>query len=184
MQKTTKEELRKNLLSKMKSVAVEERLEWDEAVRKNIGNLESWVQSKHPCVYMSLPEEVDTKTLMDNWAREKTYSVLKWAGDSFIPVHFTGWENVAKNKWGVFEPATIQKTPLPEIDCVLVPGVAFSKTGKRLGRGMGFYDRFLKKIHAPKIGLAFEMQLTEDIPTDEWDQEVDFVVTEKGIYRR
>ncbi|MBC7712343.1 MAG: 5-formyltetrahydrofolate cyclo-ligase [Rhizobacter sp.] len=67
-------------------------------------------------------------------------------------------------------------------DVLLIPGLGFSKDGKRLGRGKGFYDRYLEHSSAVKIGIAFEMQIEKDIPTDDHDIKMDFVVTDKDIY--
>ena len=65
---------------------------------------------------------------------------------------------------------------------ILVPGLAFSKDGYRVGYGGGFYDRLLfKKTHLASIGLCFEAQLAADIPTNEFDMKVDYIITEKGV---
>lgn len=62
------------------------------------------------------------------------------------------------------------------LDLVLVPGLAFSVKGERLGRGGGYYDRFLAKVSAPTIGLAFSVQRVEVIPTEPFDQCMDQVI--------
>lgn len=79
--------------------------------------------------------------------------------------------------------------PAPEAelvtpDILLVPGLGFTKDGKRLGRGKGFYDKFLQKSTAVKIGIAFEMQILETISTEAHDELMDFVVTDKCIYKK
>lgn len=61
----------------------------------------------------------------------------------------------------------------------LVPGVGFSEQGQRLGRGKGFYDRFLETHEGIKIGLAWSGQIKEDIPVESHDCHMDFIVTEK-----
>lgn len=70
----------------------------------------------------------------------------------------------------------------PEI--VLVPGLGFDTFGRRLGRGRGFYDRYLEKNTVVKIGLAFEMQMQKEIPCEDHDVLMDFIVTEKNIYKK
>ena len=67
------------------------------------------------------------------------------------------------------------------LDCVLVPGAAFSRTGARLGLGAGFYDRFLseKAPQAQRIAVAFSCQLMEDIPVEAHDVKMQWIVTEK-----
>lgn len=73
-------------------------------------------------------------------------------------------------------------------DVLLVPGLAFSKKGKRLGRGKGFYDKYLENHKTIKIGLCFEVQLEEnlrrEIPSEVFDIEMDYIVTELGIYKK
>jgi len=71
-----------------------------------------------------------------------------------------------------------------EIAAILVPGIGFSTTGDRLGRGAGFYDRFLRNHpEALRIGIAFEEQMTDKIPTDPWDEKVDVILTDSGLHR-
>ena len=76
--------------------------------------------------------------------------------------------------------ADLQKIIEPnQIDCVIVPGVAFDKNCNRIGMGGGFYDRFLKLTHAKKIALAFDFQITENLPTENFDVAVDMIITER-----
>lgn len=70
-----------------------------------------------------------------------------------------------------------------DFDLLLVPGVAFDRSGFRLGRGLGFYDRVLMGTSALKVGLIFEEAFFEELPRDPWDQAVDFVITEVGVYQ-
>lgn len=65
---------------------------------------------------------------------------------------------------------------------LLVPGLAFNLFGERLGRGKGFYDRYLEKFVGVKIGICFESQLVKEIPTEVHDQRCDWLITEKNIY--
>ena len=74
---------------------------------------------------------------------------------------------------------------LPEVapEIIIVPGLGFDSAGRRLGRGKGFYDRYLSDHPAIKIGLAFEVQMTKEIPTEPHDVRMDFVVTDQRIYK-
>lgn len=67
-------------------------------------------------------------------------------------------------------------------DMILVPGLGFSKEGHRLGRGKGFYDRFLKNFEGLTVGVAFDEQIEADIPHEDHDVPVQYVVSESGIY--
>lgn len=76
-----------------------------------------------------------------------------------------------------------EKGELVTPDVILVPGLGFSSSGERLGRGKGFYDKYLEGSKALKIGIAFEVQIEESIPTDSHDIKMDFVVTDQKIYK-
>ena len=69
---------------------------------------------------------------------------------------------------------------LPHV--LIIPGVAFTKSGGRLGRGKGFYDRYLEKFPGIKIGLCFNEQLRESIPLENHDIAMDYVVSENGVF--
>ena len=71
-----------------------------------------------------------------------------------------------------------------EIGLILVPGLAFTRDGRRLGRGGGFYDRYLAGLSAPtvKLGVCFHGQLRETLPEEAHDQRVDAVATERGLF--
>lgn len=88
------------------------------------------------------------------------------------------FKDLKENKWGVLEPDEIhpqkQKT-----DLILVPLLAADKDFNRLGYGKGFYDRFLKKENAVKIGLLFDGFLVDQIPVENFDEKLDILITEK-----
>lgn len=92
--------------------------------------------------------------------------------------------------WGILEPPTQRwgepgKEILPDqLDCVMVPGVAFDRNGGRLGNGAGYYDRLLKTVRADAvlIGVCFESQLVEQVVMEADDVTMDVVITEKSLY--
>ena len=93
------------------------------------------------------------------------------------PVFFKGTTNMFPNEYGIMEPVGPKYPLLDKIELVIVPGLAFDVKGHRLGRGLGFYDRFLTKIpNAYTIGIAFEEQVFETIPYDENDVLVDELI--------
>ena len=66
-------------------------------------------------------------------------------------------------------------------DIIIVPAIAFDRTGNRLGRGGGFYDAYLRNFDGPKVGICKELQLVDELPIEEHDVKVDFVITEKMV---
>jgi len=86
-------------------------------------------------------------------------------------------DNLVENNLKFKEPCE-KKYSDSSIDLVIVPGVAFDRTGNRLGRGGGYYDKFLAGANATKIGLAFSSQIVDDVPVEAHDVPVDYVITE------
>ena len=87
---------------------------------------------------------------------------------------------------GVREPTdAAELVPVEAIDLFVVPGLGFTREGKRLGRGGGYYDATLRaaRTGSRRVGLAFSEQLVEDLPTDDDDVDLDLVVTEHEVFR-
>jgi len=95
-----------------------------------------------------------------------------------------GWET---GPYGILEPSNPagDEPRLSGLDIVVVPGLAFDRRGNRLGRGFGYYDRFLGGLPegVPRIGLAWAGQLVPGVPVDAWDVPVHALVTEEGVIR-
>jgi 5-formyltetrahydrofolate cyclo-ligase len=98
---------------------------------------------------------------------------------SHAEIHSTS--DLKKNKWGVREPVGSGKFDVGELDLVIVPMVAADRNGNRLGYGKGFYDQFLSKINAKKVGLVFSDFLYDDIPTEKFDEKLDVIITEEEM---
>lgn len=98
---------------------------------------------------------------------------------SFYP--FTGKENLTKGAFGIMEPISRDIVPPESIDLFIVPGVAFDFDYNRLGRGKGYYDRFLSDIDKPVIGLCFDYQLIASIPHEAHDKKMTLIIAENTI---
>jgi len=70
-----------------------------------------------------------------------------------------------------------EKSSPEKVDIVVVPAVAFDLQGHRLGYGKGYYDRFLKKTKAVKVGVAYDFQIVEKLPAEQHDIPVDLIIT-------
>ena len=95
-----------------------------------------------------------------------------------------GWET---GPYGILEPASPAgvEPRLSGWDIIVVPGLAFDRRGNRLGRGFGYYDRFLGSLpeSVPRVGLAWAGQLVSEVPVDAWDVTVHVLATEEGVIR-
>lgn len=100
---------------------------------------------------------------------------------SFCKVHSK--EEMVVSSWGIQEPSceSGETVPIQSIDGCVVPGIAYDKKGTRLGRGGGFFDRFLMNFKGLKLGVAFDEGLTEEtLPRESHDQIMDIVISPKN----
>jgi 5-formyltetrahydrofolate cyclo-ligase len=101
-----------------------------------------------------------------------------------VPVAVTSLdEGIAPGRHGLREPVGGTVIDPKDLGVVIVPGLAFDERGNRLGRGGGFYDRFLATTPAFRIGVCFEVQLASSVPAGPLDVPMDAVVTERRVIR-
>jgi len=130
-------------------------------------------------LYSALPDEVPTQSLINELvAQGKTVLLPKVVSDTDMVLHrYTGRSDLREGAYGIMEPTGEVFTDYEQIDVGIIPGMAFDREGHRLGRGKGYYDRFLSQIpFIYKIGLCFSWQLLGHVPTDEHDVIMDEVV--------
>lgn len=133
--------------------------------------------------YYSLTDEVCTHTLLDELVAEgKTILLPKVLDDTTMELRrYTSPRDLQEGAFGILEPVGSPFTDYAQIDLALIPGVAFDADGHRLGRGRGYYDRFLNDqlsiINYPLlIGLCFDFQKVDAVPSDVNDIPVNIVI--------
>ena len=141
-------------------------------------------------LYLSTSHELDTTTLaLRCWQGGKTVVVPKvsWEQRRMMPVEITSLsdEHITVVGPGIREPRESKPMPLDMIDLVVVPALGFSADGHRLGRGMGFYDRFLAQpsFYGTSCGLCFEEQVVPTMATLPHDVPVSMLVTDRQVRR-
>jgi 5-formyltetrahydrofolate cyclo-ligase len=141
-------------------------------------------------LYLSTTQEVDTAPIaLRCWQTGKTVVVPKvsWDQRRMLPVEITSLhaDGLTTTGHGVREPIAGNPIPVQFIDMVVVPGLGFTPTGYRIGRGMGFYDRFLAQSEflGVSCGLCFDQQIVPDIPVLDHDVPLSMLVSDRGIRR-
>ena len=140
-------------------------------------------------LYLHMRSEVETSYLLESQLSSDRLVGLPRVEGQNLKIYQIQNPDIQfqSHKWGMKEPNPDQCTSLDSnfLDMILVPGFVFDKFGSRLGYGGGFYDRYLKKMNRRKkilkIGLAMEVQKIEKIPTDKYDQKLDYIVTNKSV---
>jgi 5-formyltetrahydrofolate cyclo-ligase len=156
-------------------------------IQRRIINSYEFKWSKVIGAYFPIGSEVKTQQII-NFAL-KNYKIVglpKAVGDQiiFYKLPASNFERNALNmgKFGIKEPSESFET-VDFFDLLIIPGVAFDKSGNRLGYGRGYYDRFLAgKNHFCSIGLGFELQLVNQfLPHSKFDQKLDAIATERRM---
>lgn len=161
-----------------------------QAILEKVLGLEAYRRAKLVHTYVSSKEnEVDTRALIGTClAQGKRVAVpvvmpsAKTMGHALID----GLDQLVVGPWGLAQPDPAAARWLPakaRIDLVVVPGLAFDRRGHRIGRGGGYYDRFLAQVQTVKIGLCYDELVLDCIPGEPHDVPVDMVVAETTIYQ-
>lgn len=128
--------------------------------------------------------EVQTRQLidiMDGRGKSIILPKLNRKSKTFHRFHFMGWDSLMKNNEGYYEPKLGIDEDLSDIDLILLPAVAVSIKGQRVGNGGGYYDKLLRNTRAPKYVLAFEFQIFDYIESTNQDIRVDKIITERRV---
>ncbi len=179
---TEKAEIRRQIRELKRAVPLEEKLQRSEGIMRQVEAQPEFQAAQTVLLYWSMADEVQTHAFVEKWHSEKTLLLPCVDGDDLLLRQYTGPDcMVAGEQFGIGEPAAEVPvfTALDTIELIIVPGVAFDPAGNRMGRGRGFYDRLLKTTpHAMKIGVAFDFQMLDSIPTEPFDVKMDHVITE------
>lgn len=133
-----------------------------------------FLQASTIMLFASLPDEVYTHDFIQKWAANKTILLPSIRNSEIVPCLYKPNSAFHVGEYNILEAIEAYEG---EIDLVLVPGQAFDAQGNRLGRGKGFYDRFLKRTNAFRIGICFDFQLLPQIPTEAHDMKMDLVIS-------
>ena len=171
-----KNSLRQYIREEKKRHSKSELLSQSEIILSKLENNEHFIEAKNIMLYASLPDEVYTLDFIEKWRNKKHIILPVVLGDDIIPTALEDEVSLAKGSFNIPEP---QNNPYKgNFDLIIVPGMAFDKQGNRLGRGKGYYDRFLvnnKNVY--KIGICFDFQFLDVIPSEDHDQKIDEIIT-------
>jgi len=187
--KLNKHFLRKRLLNKRNLLSKRTILEKSNRIVDKLIKFDKYQQSEKIMLYIATKSEVQTQRIIESAQKDnkKIYIplIIQEQHDLTPSLVIDYEKEIALGNLGIYQPKEEFHRLFPPniLDLVIIPGVAFTQQGHRLGRGGGYYDRFLKKLsgQAYSVALAFEMQIIKEIPLEESDMPVDCIITEKRI---
>lgn len=184
-----KKDLRQKLRSVLAGIPAEEVAARSHRACEHLFAQPEFAKAEIVMVFLSLATEIDTSPIvLRAWQQRKRVLAPKvsWGQRRMLPVEIRSLtDDLAETTMGIREPLSGIPFPIPLIDLVIVPGLAFDEFGNRLGRGRGFYDRFLAnpELRSVACGMAFEAQVVPSMPVGPLDRRVQMLVTDEKVRR-
>ena len=180
-----KAKFRSYMTTLRKALSSNEREYANDRIFKSLSNRPEMKYARRICIYVSLPEEVDTHVIIATLFKEKRAVIVPsiTADSASTTLHRVRFfDDLIEGSYGVEEPKeTCELVNKKTVDLFIVPGLSFDSKGYRLGWGKGYYDRLLANSRAPKIGIAYSCQILSRLPHSSYDIPMDVVITEKEI---
>ena len=170
-----KNKMRELLVQRRRVMSPQDCQMYSQQILDQLEQMTCFREAKTVLLYYPIQNEVDVLPLVKKYKHEKTllFPVSHRHGMTVHP--YAGNKNMHRGKFGIPEPTTPAYEG--EIDLVIVPAVAFDEKGRRLGRGGGYYDRFIKKLtYAVLVGVGYDFQLVDEVPAARHDQRVHRII--------
>lgn len=176
-----KNSLRRLLLQRRDSISADYMSIASRQIQKNLKKIDAYRAAKRIAGYYSIGSEVKTGSIIQEILTDgKIFALPRVEGDNIVFCQVKDFDDLEKGEFGIMEPKTNCPT-INDFDVILVPAVAMTSVGQRLGYGMGYYDRFLANTSAVTIALTYSKLLIKNIPKSEHDVIIQWVVTEDDV---
>ncbi|MCD8222807.1 MAG: 5-formyltetrahydrofolate cyclo-ligase [Clostridiales bacterium] len=165
------------------ALAPEQKELWDRQIRENVCGLDLVSKSRTVYCYLSFGSEIDTFALLSFFFNtSKMVALPRVTGREIHFYRIRDWSDVRPGYRGISEP--VESCPSAEDPdaLVILPGLAFTRGGERLGYGGGYYDRFLAgEPDHPMLALAYPFQILDNLPQEADDRRADWIMTPGGL---
>lgn len=177
-----KQVLRQQFLAKRQALTTSQIQIKSQQICENIQAQSLFQTANTVLSYAAFRQEPDLQDLL---SLPKNWGLPRCVKKSLIWHHYRRGDPLESGKFGILEPhPDLPLLDWANIDLILVPALACSQKGDRLGYGAGFYDRFLANLpdKVITIGIVFDCCFAPTLPADPWDIPLDYVCTEKRFY--
>lgn len=178
-----KNQLRKLFRERRRALSIAEQQAASLALTKQFFTCRTFDSFQHIGLYICNDGELDLQPLIEQlWAHNKCCYLPKLDGEQLLFSTYTHTTDLIQNRYSIAEPeSTSVIRHIQELDLILMPLVAFSLHGERLGMGSGYYDKTLAQYDIEQrpllIGCAHDIQCAESLPQDQWDIQLDGILT-------
>jgi 5-formyltetrahydrofolate cyclo-ligase len=169
----------------------EEKEQKDKKILTTLKRMSVFQHAHNILLYLPIHGEVDVSKLFQPQTHgelaplNKKFILPRVKDETTLHLYYVNsLDEVEVGHYKIMEPKKSLKKALPkDIDLAIIPGVVFAANGHRIGYGKGFYDRLLKKLTCPKVGVAYDFQIVENIAGESHDTPMDMIITESKTYK-
>jgi 5-formyltetrahydrofolate cyclo-ligase len=180
MVKHLKDALRSEMLKKRDSLSEDEIRSTSSQIAKKLFSRPRFLEAKTIGLYIPKGNEVDTRDMIAMALRAGKEVVVPVTDKKIEFFHFSSFDDLQPGKYGILEPKH-RITPCNPPDLVVVPGMSFGLCMHRLGYGKGYYDEYLSGSFAFRIGICYDFQVVQKLPSHDNDERMDEIITEKRV---
>lgn len=176
-----KASIRKTIIKKRDDLESGLRNKFSDKIKDKILNNVFYKEAKSIFCFIGFGSEVNTIGIIEDALRDgKQVYVPRVRNKEMKVIRIDSLDKLKPGVFGILEPEDGEELNF-DCDLILMPGVAFTKEGKRLGYGGGYYDKYLAQYNSNtlKIAIAYSIQVIDFIPTESYDKIVDYIVTEE-----
>lgn len=183
--KREKRRIRRGVLEERDALPPDVRIDWGDRIAERFVTLPEVGRAKVVMVFSSFGSEVPTGSLIERLRDRRVVVALpRIEGADLVAVPYAPGDLMRPTSFGALEPLAPEDIEPASLDVVGVPGVAFDRQGRRIGYGGGYYDRFLRRLPAFTVGIAFGIQVIDGpLPAGSFDLSVQAIVTEEETIR-
>ncbi|MED0984045.1 5-formyltetrahydrofolate cyclo-ligase [Bacillus paramycoides] len=183
--KEEKIRLRKQIIEHMNSLSEEQYITLSEQIAVSLYVQKEWVEAKTIGITLSMEHEVDTYPIIEKAWKEGKKVVVPKCNRGTRTMSFrqiSNFEQLETVYMNLREPIPMltEEVDADKINLQIVPGVAYTQRGERIGYGGGYYDRYLVHYKGKTLSLAYGFQIVKHIPVEPFDKNVEKIITEKG----
>lgn len=165
-----KQKIRKHIGVLKKQLREDQRVEKSISIFNKLEKLELFQKANVVLLYWSIRDEVFTHDFVNKWHKQKTILLPAVNGNTIDLKVYTGSDSLRKGMhFDIEEPVGNTFTAIDRIELAIVPGIAFDKQCQRMGRGKGYYDRFLSEYKGYTIGVCYDIQIIPYVPIEKHD---------------
>ncbi|MEQ8153593.1 MAG: 5-formyltetrahydrofolate cyclo-ligase [Clostridiaceae bacterium] len=182
-----KKQIRENVMKTRDNLESGVKMKYEKRITEVLTNSPLYNSAEKIFIFVAFGSEVSTMEIIEDAFNKgkKVYVPKVYSRERIMKaIQINSVRDLKPGVFGILEPESGEEL-IGELDLIIMPGVAFSKSGDRIGYGGGFYDKFLESIGegVKKVAIAFSLQVLEKLPQEPFDQKVDYIITEEEVIK-